>query len=169
MAEHYPNPKERIPCPKCGNRIQRDGMRRHDHSMHGGQRKRIHVCLFCSRAIPKTYSTFHDRKNHIRDTHPTCLVGGDKDPLFVEEYAAGFKLDGWYRFHGITGDELDQSFLRGRDRTPGRQPRVHRPQLACPIPREQRQIGIRRPPGQSWLTARLAGLIGGDRGGTGGG
>ena len=45
-------------------------------------------------------------------THPTCLVGGDNDPLFLEVYAARFKLDKWYLFHGITGDELDQSFLR---------------------------------------------------------
>ena len=77
-------------------------MRRHARSYHGGQRKRIHVCPFCYRSNPKTYSTFHDRRKHIEMTHPTCRVGGDDDPLFVERYATGFKLDGWYRFHGIT-------------------------------------------------------------------
>ena len=30
----------------------------------------------------------------------------------MEGYTAGFKLDRWYRIHGITGDELDYSFLR---------------------------------------------------------
>ena len=60
---------------------------------------------------PEDIIYFHDWKRHIWDTHPTCLVG-EEDPLFVEEYTAGFNLDSWHRLHGITGDELDQLFLR---------------------------------------------------------
>ena len=71
-------------------------MRCHNRSYHGGQRKHIHVCPFCSRVIPKTYSTFHDWRKHIEITHLTCLVDGDKGSLFVEGYAAGFKLEGWF-------------------------------------------------------------------------
>ena len=112
MAERYPNPKEKIPCPKCGNKVQRAGIRCHNHSMHEGQRRRVHMCPFCSRSNPKTYSTFRDWKRHIKDPHPPCLVGGEDDPLVIEEYTAGFKLDRWHRFHGITGDELVQSFLK---------------------------------------------------------
>ena len=44
MAEHYPNPKEKIPCPYCGNRVQRDGMRCQDCSMHG-EKKETHTCV----------------------------------------------------------------------------------------------------------------------------
>ena len=44
MADRGSNPKEKISCPKCGNQVQRDGMRRHNQNMHQGQRKRIHVC-----------------------------------------------------------------------------------------------------------------------------
>ena len=40
------------------------------------------------------------------------MVGGEDNPLFLEEYASGFKVDSYYRFHGITGDELDQLFLQ---------------------------------------------------------
>ena len=32
MDDRGANPKEKIPCPKCGNRVQRDGMRRHDYA-----------------------------------------------------------------------------------------------------------------------------------------
>ena len=42
----------------------------------------------------------------------TCLLVGEDDALLQEEYAAGFKLDQWYRFHSINGDETDQLFLR---------------------------------------------------------
>ena len=34
------------------------------------------------------------------------------DPLQREEYAAGFKLDRWERFHDIEGDENDRAYLR---------------------------------------------------------
>ena len=36
----------------------------------------------------------------------------DNDPLDQEEYAAGFKLDRWERFHHIKGDETDRAYLR---------------------------------------------------------
>ena len=36
----------------------------------------------------------------------------DDDPLDREEYAAGFKLDRWERFHHIKGDETDRAYLR---------------------------------------------------------
>ena len=36
----------------------------------------------------------------------------DDDPLDQEEYAAGFKLDQWERFHHIKGDETDRAYLR---------------------------------------------------------
>ena len=58
----------------------------------------------------KTYSTFQDWKNHLHTTHGQCL--GDDDPLDREEYAAGFKLDRWERFHHIEGDENDRAYQR---------------------------------------------------------
>ena len=36
----------------------------------------------------------------------------DDDPLDREEYAAGFKLDRWERFHHIEGDETDRAYQR---------------------------------------------------------
>ena len=36
----------------------------------------------------------------------------DDDPLDQEEYATGFKLDRWERFHHIKGDETDRAYLR---------------------------------------------------------
>ena len=74
MAEQYL-------YPKYGNQVQKDC---HDRSYQGVQKKRIRVCSFCSRVIPKMYSTFQDRKKHVEITHPTCLGAGDEDPLFVE-------------------------------------------------------------------------------------
>ena len=51
-----------------------------------------------------------DWKNHLHATHGQCLE--DDDPLDQEEYAAGFKLDRWERFHDIKGDETDRAYLR---------------------------------------------------------
>ena len=36
----------------------------------------------------------------------------DDDPLDQEEYAAGFKLNRWERFHHIKGDETEWAYLR---------------------------------------------------------
>ena len=112
MAEHYPNPKEKIPSPNCGNRVHRDGKRCHDRSMHGEQ-KETHTCVRVLLQRDAEDVLYLRRLEKAYQGHVPNLSGrGDKDPFFVEEYAAGFKLDGWYRFHGITEDELDQSFLR---------------------------------------------------------
>ena len=65
---------------------------------------------YCSAEKYKTYSTFQDWKNHLHVTHEECLEYDD--PLEREEYAAGFKLDRWERFHDIEGDETDRAYLR---------------------------------------------------------
>ena len=55
---------------------------------------------------------FLDWRNHLLDTHEHCLE--DDDPLQREEYAAGFKLDRWERFHDLEGNEnnrLPSAFL----------------------------------------------------------
>ena len=65
---------------------------------------------FLFAGVHKTYSTFQDWKNHLHTTHGQCL--GDDDPLDREEYAAGFKLDRWERFHHIEGDEDDRAYQR---------------------------------------------------------
>ena len=110
MSGKGTNPKEQIPCPKCGSRVQRRNMRKHDRSMHQGVRRRRHVSPYCSAEKYKTYSTFLDWRNHLLDTHEHCLE--DEDPLQQEEYAAGFKLDRWGRFHDLEGNETDQAYLR---------------------------------------------------------
>ena len=110
MSGKGANPQEKIPCPKCGKRVQRRYLRKHDRSMHQGVRRRRHVCPYCLAEKYKTYSTFQDWKNHLHATHEQCLEYDD--PLEREEYAAGFKLDRWERFHDIEGDETDRAYLR---------------------------------------------------------
>ena len=110
MSGKGANPKEQILCPKCGSRVQRRNMRKHERSVHQGVRCRRHVCPYYSAEKCRTYSTFQDWKNHLQDTHEQCLV--DDDPLQREEYAAGFKIDRWERFHNIEGDENDRAYLR---------------------------------------------------------
>ena len=73
MSGKGANPKEQIPCPKCGSRVQRRNMRKHERSVHQGVRRRRHVCPYCSAERCKTYSTFQDWKNHLQDTHGQCL------------------------------------------------------------------------------------------------
>ena len=85
-------------------------MKKHQRSQHDGVRRRRHACPFCLPGVHKTYSTFQDWKNHLHTTHGQCL--GDDDPLDREEYAAGFKLDRWERFHHIEGDEDDRAYQR---------------------------------------------------------
>ena len=104
------NPQEQIPCPQCGRHVQRRNMKKHQRSQHDGVRRRRHACPFCLPGVHKTYSTFQDWKNHLHTTHGQCL--GDDDPLDREEYAAGFKLDRWERFHHIEGDEDDRAYQR---------------------------------------------------------
>ena len=104
IADQGSNPKEKISCPKCGNQAQMDGI---GIGMHHRQRKRIHVCLYCSRVNPKTYSTFNDWKKHLMDTHLTCLPKCDL--LMEAEYAAGFKLDTWQRLYELEGNKVDPS------------------------------------------------------------
>ena len=104
------NPQEQIPCPQCGRHVQRRNMKKHQRSQHDGVRRRRHACPFCLPEVHKTYSTFQDWKNHLHTTHGQCL--GDDDPLDREEYAAGFKLDRWERFHHIEGDEDDRAYQR---------------------------------------------------------
>ena len=110
MSRNGANPQEKIPCPKCGKRVQRRYLRKHERSMHQGVRRRRHVCPYCSAETCRTYSTFQDWKIHLHATHEQCLEYDD--PLEREEYAAGFKLDRWERFHGIEGDETDRAYLR---------------------------------------------------------
>ena len=85
-------------------------MRRHDRSMHQGQRKRIHVCPYCAKVNPKTNSTFNSWKKHPLDTHPTFLH--KCNPLMDAEYAAGFKLDRWRRLHKLEENDADLSYMR---------------------------------------------------------
>ena len=113
MSGKGTNPKEQIPCPKCGSRVQRRNMRKRERSMHQGVRRRRHVCPYCSAEKCRTYSTFLDWKNHLLDTHEHCLE--NDDPLQREEYAAGFKLDRWERFHDLEGNENDRAYLRCAD------------------------------------------------------
>ena len=77
-----------------------------------GGRRRIHVCPYCSADKARTYSTFLDWKNHLSDTHHHCIEAGDS--LLRAEYAAGFKLDQWGRFHELDGSENDQAYKRVR-------------------------------------------------------
>ena len=104
------NQQEQVPCPQCGKRVQRRNLRKHERSQHDGVRRRRHACPFCKPGVHKTYSTFQDWKNHLHTTHDQCLE--DDDPLDREEYAAGFKLDRWERFHHIEGDENDRAYQR---------------------------------------------------------
>ena len=104
------NQQEQIPCPQCGRHVQRRNMKKHQRSQHDRVRRRRHACPFCLPEVHKTYSTFQDWKNHLHTTHDQCL--GDDDPLDREEYAAGFKLDRWERFHHIEGDENDRAYQR---------------------------------------------------------
>ena len=69
--------QEQIPCPKCGNRVQRRYMRKHDRNMHQGARRLRHACPYCSAEKAKTYSTFLDWRNHLQDTHEHCLEDDD--------------------------------------------------------------------------------------------
>ena len=102
------NQQEQVPCPKCGKHVQRRNLKKHQRSQHDGVRRRRHACPFCKPGVHKTYSTFQDWKNHLHTTHDQCLE--DDDPLDREEYAAGFKLDRWERFHHIEGDETNRAF-----------------------------------------------------------
>ena len=104
------NQQEQVPCPQCGKRVQRRNLRKHERSQHDGVRRQRHACPFCLPEVHKTYSTFQDWKNHLHTTHDQCLE--DDDPLDREEYAAGFKLDRWERFHHIEGDENDRAYQR---------------------------------------------------------
>ena len=104
------NQQEQVPCPQCGKGVQRRNLRKHERSQHDGVRRRRHACPFCLPEVHKTYSTFQDWKNHLHTTHDQCLE--DDDPLDREEYAAGFKLDRWERFHHIEGDENDRAYQR---------------------------------------------------------
>ena len=102
MSGKGANPQEQVQCPKCGKRVQRRYLRRHERSVYQGVRRRRHACPYCTAEICKTYSTFQDWKNHLHATHKQCLE--EDDPVEREEYAAGFKLDRWERFHDIKGD-----------------------------------------------------------------
>ena len=104
------NQQEQVPCPQCGKHVQRRNLKKHQRSQHDGVRRRRHACPFCLPEVHKTYSTFQDWKNHLHTTHDQCLE--DDDPLDREEYAAGFKLDRWERFHHIEGDENDRAYQR---------------------------------------------------------
>ena len=100
--------REQVPSPKCGNRVQRQYMRKHDKNMHQTGRRRVHVCPYCSADKVKTYSTFADWKNHLGDTHQHCMAGDN--PLLEAGYAAGFKLDSWGRLHELDGIDTDPAY-----------------------------------------------------------
>ena len=87
MSGEGANPQEQVPCPKCGKRVQRRYLRKHERSQHQGVRRRRHASPYCTAEICKTYSTFQDWKNHLHATHGQCLE--DDDPLDQEEYASG--------------------------------------------------------------------------------
>ena len=89
--------REKVPCPKCGSRVQRQYMLRHDKNMHQGGRRRIHLCPYCSANKAKTYFTLLDWRNHLLDTLHTCIQ--DRNLLMSAEYAGGFKLDEWGQLH----------------------------------------------------------------------
>ena len=110
MSGKGANQQEQVPCPQCGKQVQRRYLRKHERSQHEGVRRRRHASPYCTAEISKTYSTFQDWKNHLHTTHGQCME--DDDPLDQEEYAAGFKLDRWERFHHIKGDETDRAYLR---------------------------------------------------------
>ena len=110
MSGKGANQQEQVPCPKCGKRVQRRNLKKHQRSQHDEVRRRRHACPFCKPDVCKTYSTFQDWKNHLHTTHDQCVE--DDDPLDREEYAAGFKLDRWERFHHIEGDETDRAYQR---------------------------------------------------------
>ena len=110
MSGKGANPQEQVPCPQCGKKVQRRYLRKHERSQHEGVRPRRHACPICTAGICKTYSTYQDWKNHLHATHGQCME--DDDPLDQEEYAAGFKLDRWERFHHIKGDETDRAYLQ---------------------------------------------------------
>ena len=76
----------------------------------GGQRRK-HACPYCSADKAKTYSTFLDWK-HLSDTQGHCMESDD--PLWQEEYTAGFKLDRCGRFHELEGSETDRAYQRVR-------------------------------------------------------
>ena len=78
--------REKVPCPKCGSRVQRQYFLKHNKNMHQGGRCQIHVPCLADK--PKTYSTFLDWTNHLSETHPTCIHDGD--PLLRAKYATGF-------------------------------------------------------------------------------
>ena len=110
MSGKGANQQEQVPCPQCGKRVQRRNLKKHQRSQHDGVRRRRHACPFCKPEVCKTYSTFQDWKNHLHTTHDQCVE--DDDPMDREEYAAGFKLDRWERFHHIQGDETDRAYQR---------------------------------------------------------
>ena len=41
------NPQEQVPCPKCGKKVQRRYLRKHERSQHQGVRRRRHACPYC--------------------------------------------------------------------------------------------------------------------------
>ena len=111
------DPREQISCPRCSTRMQGQSMKKHIKNMHEGGRRRIHACPYCSASKLRTYSTFADCKKHLSDTHASCLW--EDDPILRAEYAMGFKLDDWGRFHGLEGSDTDEAYLhvvRVRDR-----------------------------------------------------
>ena len=105
--------RSRYRAHSAGKKVQRRYLKKHERSQHDGVRQRRHACPFCTAEICKTYSTFQDWKNHLHTTYGQCME--DDDPLDREEYAAGFKLDRWERFHHIKGDETDRAYLRMAD------------------------------------------------------
>ena len=108
MSRQGSERREKVPCPKCGSLVQWQYMTKRDKNMHQGGRRRIHVCPYCSAHKPKTYSTFLDWRNHLSDTHHTCIQDGD--PLMHAGYAAGFKLDDLGRLHKLEGSDTDSAY-----------------------------------------------------------
>ena len=96
MAMRYLDPKQKIPCPKCLSGVQRDRMRRHNHSEHQGAQRRVHACPFIGE---KMFPTFHDRKNHMVNIHQSCLVKGEDNPLLQQGYRAFLMLEPVSRDH----------------------------------------------------------------------
>ena len=101
-----------MPCHKCGRQVQPQYMRKHDKNIHQGAQRQKHACPYCLADTAMTYSTFLDWKNHLSTTHGHCMEA--EDPLWREEYAAGFKLDQWGQFHELDGSETDRAYQRVR-------------------------------------------------------
>ena len=84
-----------VPCLKCGNRVQRQYMRKHDRNMHQGARRRKHTCLYCSVDKAKTYSTFLDWKKPMSTAWRAMIHSGGRNTLRGSNWTNGDGSTSW--------------------------------------------------------------------------